>query len=645
MILRVLICIPTYNNRETIAQVTHAALAQTPHSVLVIDDGSDFSVSTLLKGEGPGRLEILRFERNRGKGVALQHAFEWATARGFTHVLSLDGDGQHLLSEAGSLLAAAAQNPWNLIIGRRRFDQQAHVPDISKLGRRFSNFWVTYQTRATIQDSQSGYRIYPLFHLQSRRFWSRRFDFEIEVLIRLLWAGVKVTEIEIDVHYPRPEERVSHFHKLWDNFRISLLNTALVVISLMFTGPLGMGMALATGFFLAPWAGLGFIAAAALTLALRLNLVFLLVGWSGSRILALPGGLRAAVALAAGSVVWFLAQRGRGGATSNWNGRARGGRLGNGFLRLVLRFLGLRAAYVLLVFIIPYFYLFAPRARRAADEYWRALRPHCGLFARQLLVLWQLFRFAQVLLDRGMQETAGNSLFSTNTNGLEHIHNAMRTRQPLILLSSHVGGWDLATSYINKANLSGRFHMVQYQPPQRSRNSSSVRDNALLTNEDPVLRIRTLLQQGDPVGLMADRPMCSNMELVSFFGKLIPIDTRPFRVAASCGSSLLFTFGFKSKHQAYDLYAQPAFAVAYRDDQPRSLQLRAWAQQYAQALERVLSLYPEQWFTFFPVFSSPPQAPPGLKAAREQNYLWPEWQTPPARVSESVPGPTAPGAE
>src|SRR5262249_27039737 len=102
----------------------------------------------------------------------------------------------------------------------------------SRFGRKFSNFWVRYETERSISDSQSGLRIYPLFHLQNLRFRTRRYDFEIEVLIRLLWKGVKPREVEVEVHYPESSERVTHFRKGWDNLRISLLNTALVVVML-----------------------------------------------------------------------------------------------------------------------------------------------------------------------------------------------------------------------------------------------------------------------------------------------------------------------------------------------------------------------------------------------------------------------------
>src|SRR5262249_40096151 len=118
------------------------------------------------------------------------------------------------------------------IIGNRRMKSET-VPESSKFGRKFSNFWVAYQTGLAVRDSQSGFRIYPLFTLQNLKFFTRKYDFEIEALIRLMWKGIKVTETEIEVIYQKGAERVSHFHKFWDNARLSMLNTVLVVLTFL----------------------------------------------------------------------------------------------------------------------------------------------------------------------------------------------------------------------------------------------------------------------------------------------------------------------------------------------------------------------------------------------------------------------------
>ncbi len=218
MILRIRLCIPTFNNPTTIADVALDALKQVSLPILIVDDGSAEPVrglfsrhehsGELLDALTEGRIEILRFDENRGKGLALQAALKDSVEKGFTHLLAIDGDGQHYARECQKLIDLAKDSPWDLIIGSRKFHSET-VPEVSKFGRKFSNFWVGYQTGLTVSDSQSGFRLYPLFPLQNFKFFTKRYDFEIEVLIRAIWRGVTIREVEIDVFYPKPEERVN----------------------------------------------------------------------------------------------------------------------------------------------------------------------------------------------------------------------------------------------------------------------------------------------------------------------------------------------------------------------------------------------------------------------------------------------------
>ncbi len=138
MILRLCVVIPVYDNPLTITSVVERALKSCAFPVLVVDDGSRTPVSTLLPVND--RLHVLRLEENQGKGIALQKAVAWCLDRGFTHMITLDGDGQHFPEEIPLLAEAVRKNPWNLVIGERLSD--ATAPDISHFVRKFSKFWV-----------------------------------------------------------------------------------------------------------------------------------------------------------------------------------------------------------------------------------------------------------------------------------------------------------------------------------------------------------------------------------------------------------------------------------------------------------------------------------------------------------------------
>ena len=122
--------------------------------------------------------------------------------------------------------------PEALIVGKRDFDQTS-IPGSSRFGRKFSNFWLRLQTGSQLGDSQSGFRAYPLFIFERLTFWTRRYNFEVEILVRAAWAGVELRDVDISVYYPPQDERISHFRGFLDNWRLTLLNTHLTLRSIV----------------------------------------------------------------------------------------------------------------------------------------------------------------------------------------------------------------------------------------------------------------------------------------------------------------------------------------------------------------------------------------------------------------------------
>ena len=194
--------------------------------MVVADDGSDESPEKLL-ADLP--VTLLCFKKNRGKGAVILETAKWARAHGFTHLLTVDADGQHDPADAPRLLRVARKHPQALVIGVRRFDKS--VPAVSRFGRKFGGFWVHFQTGKPVRDIQSGFRCYPVDLLLAVPVWSRRFTFEVEIVVRARWAGFDVREAKVSVVYPK--ERISHFGKIKDNLRLTLLNTHLTVRSML----------------------------------------------------------------------------------------------------------------------------------------------------------------------------------------------------------------------------------------------------------------------------------------------------------------------------------------------------------------------------------------------------------------------------
>ena len=219
------IVIPVYNNPTTIEDVVLAAL-KTKSTVIVVDDGSEPEV--MLNINEDDSLYLLKHTPNQGKGEAILTGGEKANELGFTSFFVLDGDGQHYPHEISNFIGKDMQKC--IVIGCRRFAE--NVPGSSKFGRKFSNFWIWTETGLHLDDTQSGFRSYPISVLDLP-IEKRRYDFEIEILVRHVWNGGCIEEVGIEVYYPKPEDRISHFDALQDNIRLSKLHSKLFLKNIL----------------------------------------------------------------------------------------------------------------------------------------------------------------------------------------------------------------------------------------------------------------------------------------------------------------------------------------------------------------------------------------------------------------------------
>lgn len=223
--LKFLVVIAHYNHLGTLRQVSELCRAVWPH-ILVVDDGSENFPEDCLQGLD---VQLVRQTPNQGKGTAILVGAAWAKQNGFTHIITIDADGQHNPQEIPLFVESATSHPQALIIGVRKFDET--VPFGSRFGRKFGNFWVHLQTGKKVQDIQSGFRCYPVDVLDVLTLWSKRYAFEVEVVVRALWAGFTVEEIPVSVVYN--DERISHFSQFKDNLRLTVLNTYLTLRSMI----------------------------------------------------------------------------------------------------------------------------------------------------------------------------------------------------------------------------------------------------------------------------------------------------------------------------------------------------------------------------------------------------------------------------
>lgn len=227
------VVIPTYNNDRTLGGVI-AGVRRYCADIFVVNDGStDRTAEVLASTEG---IRTIAYARNRGKGYALRCGLRAAREAGFRYALTIDSDGQHYPDDIARFIERIERRPDTLLIGARNLTAD-NMPARNTFANRFSNFWYLVETGRRLEDTQSGFRLYPLRRLGRLRSLCSRYEFEVEVIVRAAWRGVEVENIPVRVYYAPDGERVSHFRPLRDFTRISLLNSVLVLEALLFYYP------------------------------------------------------------------------------------------------------------------------------------------------------------------------------------------------------------------------------------------------------------------------------------------------------------------------------------------------------------------------------------------------------------------------
>jgi glycosyltransferase involved in cell wall biosynthesis len=229
------VIIPTYNNSGTLQEVINGVLKFISH-VIVVNDGSTDRTVDILNNITTHRIDVVSYNKNRGKGYALKQGFLRAQDLGFEYAITMDSDGQHLSSDLPLFLDHLKEKKNVMVVGERRMPEE-NVPAKNSFANKFSNFWFRLYTGKRLPDTQCGFRLYPLKLLQNTRFYSSKYEFEVEVLVRSSWNGIKIESVPVDVYYAPPGERITHFRPIRDFSRISVLNTILFFVAFFYIKP------------------------------------------------------------------------------------------------------------------------------------------------------------------------------------------------------------------------------------------------------------------------------------------------------------------------------------------------------------------------------------------------------------------------
>ncbi|MBK0400870.1 glycosyltransferase family 2 protein [Limibaculum sp. M0105] len=220
------VLIPAHNEAKTIRGVVEGTL-QHLHDVIVIDDGSTDATAKALDGLP---VEIIRHERNRGKGWRLAEGLQRAVSRGADGVITLDADGQHDPDDIPAFLVAADSAPGALVVGDRSLERSS-MPMNRRAAIRFGDFFIGWAAGQTVNDAQCGLRLYPAAIIREvpvPENEREHFVFETAILLRAAAAGKRVVRVPIRARYQGFQQRPSHFRPVTDTLRIARTVTHLL---------------------------------------------------------------------------------------------------------------------------------------------------------------------------------------------------------------------------------------------------------------------------------------------------------------------------------------------------------------------------------------------------------------------------------
>ena len=202
--LKCVVIIPTFNNAGTLSQVICEVKQYVP-DVIVVNDGSTDGTRQVLVSIP--NIKVIEYSQNKGKGHALKLGLEKARECGYRYAITIDSDGQHYANDIPVFIDRIEQIPDSLLIGARNL-AVSNMPSKNTFANKFSNFWYKVETGKTLTDTQSGFRLYPLYKLKNIHCITRRYEFEVEIIVRAAWSGIHVENIPISVYYAPDKERV-----------------------------------------------------------------------------------------------------------------------------------------------------------------------------------------------------------------------------------------------------------------------------------------------------------------------------------------------------------------------------------------------------------------------------------------------------
>lgn len=551
--------VPVYRHVRTVGAVLDALLAA-DLPCIVVDDGNSGDEAAQL-GEvvaARPRVELLRQPQNLGKGAAMQAGLRAAAARGYTHALQIDADGQHDTADIPRFLELARAHPDDMIYGVPVYDDS--VPRARLYGRYATHVWVWINTLSRdIRDSMCGFRVYPLaatLRLLDGGPLPARMQFDTEAMVRLHWRGVGFHAVPTRVVYP--QDGLSHFRVLRDNLQISWMHTRL------FCG-------------------------------MVVRLPVLLWRRSGAR--------------ARGARHW----------ASIGESTSVGGIL---FLLYVHRMLGrwpFRCAVFPVVFVN---WLLRPGLRRASLEYLRRIHAfrQDARAPGAMMTLRHVMHFAETVLDKLLATGGRYPRDKVRVEGREVLRQQILSGRGAVIVTAHIGCQELC-QYLAETSDVMRLNILMHSRHAEKFNHVLERLNPFnkvrfteVTEFGPgvAMLLADRVADGECVGLAGDRVPVdgSAMTTATFLGQPARFPVGPYVLAALLDCPLYFLCCIREGDGYVVRFQELAHKVSLRRAE-RAARLAEYSASYARAMEAMLVRAPLDWFNFFDFWKQGDEQAPG----------------------------------
>jgi len=282
-----------------------------------------------------------------------------------------------------------------------------------------------------------------------------------------------------------------------------------------------------------------------------------------------------------------------------------GGRLGHAIFHWLIRLLGVRAAYVLLAFIIPYYVIFRRSARQAAAPYLRHRFPRSSSLGRLVATIRYFYAFGRVLIDQAAMGILGPEHFTVDFPGAQALHELAQNDAGLVLLTSHVGGWQTAMAKMDALESPVHFQLQLethtagrhfFDLAGQSAHFHVISPSSFLGG---MVELANALQAGECIAVMGDRAWGGRTRTAEFLGEPAAFPIAPYLLALAGEAELVVLLTARTGKCAFRIEHTRITALADANAMSREESIDALLRGYVRCLEDYVVRHPFMWFNLF----------------------------------------------